>query len=176
MMENDNNRRGQADMLEWFPRIMMMTVAVIIIVMLVRVYTDRDVDTPDLHRATYLYRLYYGDIIMYSDPKTMRVYPGIVDVSKVTTEKLDAVFNERDPAQVWAKISSRITIIPAEGCAVSVPVAYNNKETFDKFSLLSNVQMAGGATEDDVTFPVTIKDGARTCAGLLNITIVRPNT
>ena len=169
-------RRGQAEMLEWFPRMFLMAVAVIIIVMLVRVYTNRDVDAPDLHRAAYLYRLYYDDVIMFSDVKTHRVYPGIVDVSKLTPKHLDDIFSEKPPGQDWAKISSRIDVIPIKGCAIAPVTIYNNELTYDKYVLLTDVQFGGGATREDAVFPVTLKDGTRTCAGQLNITIVRPNS
>jgi hypothetical protein len=169
-------KKGQAEMLDWFPRIILMAIAVIIIVMLVRVYTSRDVEAPDLHRGVYLYRLYYDDIIMYKDERTGRVYPGVVELPKVTGEKLNRIFSEREPNAEWSKISSLITVTPEQGCGMSELKVYNNELTYRKFEQQTNWQLKGAATREDVVFPVTLREGTRTCAGKLNISIVRPNT
>ena len=62
-------RRAQAEMMEWFPRIIMLVVAVIVITVLVNYYSNRDVEGDAVERAAMIYRLYYdGNLIMYKDP------------------------------------------------------------------------------------------------------------
>ena len=172
-------KRGQAEMTDWIIRILFMAAAVVVIVMLVRSYADREIDSSQLGRSAYLYRLYYSDVIMYKDSVTGRIYPGVVDMSKLTTARLDGIFVMKEPSDDRAMIASHITATPRDGCAMASRDIYNNKDTYD-----ANVNFAGGsgpndrgrATAELVLLPVTLKDGGAECPGFLNITIVRPNT
>ena len=175
--------RGQAEMLDWFPRLIMMTVAIIIIVVLVRVYTDRDVNVPELQRGTYLYRLYYSPIIMYQDTTTTRVYPGIVDATKFTSKILDDVFAEKEKPEdtsKTSKISAMLELTPQKDCSISIaenPI-YNDKATFGAYLQFAKlgVPQDGSATMEVASYPVTLRSGNTDCRATLNITIVRPNS
>jgi hypothetical protein len=173
-MNRGLSRRGQAELLEWVMRVILMIVAVVIIGALVRVFVDKDVDAADLHRTTYLYRLYYGDVIMYEDNMTGRIYPGVVDLSKATSERLDAVFVQ-EPQREWAITSSEIILAPNSGCLLKQRAIYNHKETFDYYSKWQ-VGGKGGARKETLSLPVTIRDGGIECAGMMNITVVRLNS
>jgi hypothetical protein len=155
-------------MLEWFPRMIMMAVAIIVIAMLVRYYSNRDVDAASMTRAAHLYRLYYGDVIMYQDGTTKRVYPGIVDMSKFTDERLKEVFNTD------ARLSSCIITKSSECPQYDKTICFN-KELFELSSAQASLIGPGGASVETHTYPVTIKDKETTCLGSLNITIARPN-
>jgi hypothetical protein len=169
-------RRGQADEAwEWFPRLIMFAVAVVVIVIMVRVYTERDVEAPELARAAYLYRIQYGDIIMYHDNETRRVYPGIVDMRKFTDERMDATFVKKEPSEDRSMIASQLVLTPMKGCAIPAKTIYNNRKTFELYAHI-NAQGQGGATQESDTYPVTARDGGTECGALLNITIVRPNS
>jgi hypothetical protein len=168
-------RRGQAEMVEWLTRLVMLAVVVVLITLLVRVYTERDIESSQLQRGAYLYRIYYSDIIMYRDAATTRVYPGIVDLSKFTDQRLNDVFVEREPADAIAKIASSLTVTPSQACSLPQQTIYNNKNTYDLYAA-NAMQGIGGATAEIDTFPVTLKSGGTECAGVLNITVVRPNS
>ena len=170
-------RRGQAEMLPWMVRLGLMLVAVVVIVMLVRVYTDRDADSAQLHRAAYLYRIYYGDVIMRSDRITGRIYPGTVDVEKFTSSRLDEIFQEKG-GRDSSKITSMMTLTLRDGCpfSISEPTIYNDKKSYDLYSAQTGLSGPGAATEERVVFPVNARKGSQECAAQLNITIVRPNS
>jgi hypothetical protein len=157
-------RRGQAEMLSWMPRLIMVAVAVVIIVSIVYVYTQRDLKAEQMHRAAYLYRIYYSDVIMFS--QGARIYPGIVDMAKFNQERMDLMTYEKTFAQL--KVS------PGQGCAVQQKTIYTNKLAFEEGKVWQ-LQGAGGRNLENVVYPVTLKDGTRECAGTLNITIVRTN-
>jgi len=160
-------------------RLAVMLVATVVIVLLVRVYTNRDADSPALMRGAYLYRVYYdGNIITYADPQTGRVYPGIIDVDRFTTAQLDKTFNERQQGRDFAKIASTMTLSITSQCPYSIaePTIYNNKDTYTLYSALTGLKGPGGATSENIILPVNARKGAQDCAAQLNITIVRPNT
>jgi len=159
-------RKGFAEVLEWIPRLLLLLIALTIIVILVRYYADRTIDAADLERNTYLYRIYYDDIIMFSD-ETGRVYPGIVDIRKFTEKELNDVFG------IDKKISSCLTLLTS--CTTDTPVCHD-KATFDQYLPFARFGTLGpgSATIQETIFPITIHpDG---CTGSLNITIVRPNS
>jgi hypothetical protein len=165
-------RRGQAEALEWLPRMILLTVAVIVIVMLVRTYVNRDASSAQTATAAYIYRLYYDDIIMYSDPVTKRVYPGIVDVEKFTTKNLDTVFVEKENPMEPSRMSAKI-VLSSNGCGEHV--IYNDKSTYEQYILFIGSD-AGRSYVQSTIFPVTVRSGTMRCKGSLNITAVRPNS
>jgi hypothetical protein len=168
-------RRGQmAESLPWFIRIMMLIAAIVIVVMLVRVYTNRHVESQELHKNTYLYRLYYSDLIMFSDAKTTRVYPGIVDYNKLTDQRLDETF-PKPVEREDAIIASKIVVTPK--CSLAPKTAFNNKESFEHFKAFDGtLGGAGGAIQETFTFPVTARQDKTACQATLEITIVRLNS
>ena len=157
-------------MLEWFPRLIMLLVAVIVIVMLVRFFAYREVDASELHRASYAYRLYYdNDLLAYRDPVTGRAYPGVVDYARLTERLLDEGYG------ITGRISSAVTVT---GACVETRTVYHDKATYDQFIGFARFGTLGpgGATMEERLTPITIIDGSERCAGTLNITIVRPNS
>jgi hypothetical protein len=158
--------------MDWLFRLVMMAVTIIILIMLVRVYTNRDADAPELHRATYLYRLYYDDIIMYSDPVTGRVYPGVIDLAKFNDGALNNVFVLRSVPNT--RISSKLILTPERDCLIPSKTIYNNKEVFER-NFFYTATMKGGNTKENFTMPVTVRE-SRTCAANLLIHVVRSNS
>lgn len=148
-------------MLSWIPRLAMMLVAVVIIGMLVRYYAEREIESDDLERATYLYRIYYDDILNVVD-ETGRVYPSILDPTKFTDEALNKVFGTH------GTISSCLTVTSA--CLTKT--ICHDKETYDLYTPFIHTIGKQGATTEQHLFPITVDS----CTGFLNITIVRPNS
>ena len=157
-------------MLEWVPRLVLMTVAVVVIAFLVTYYADRDVDEAALARAAYVYRIHYGNVIMYTDEHTKRVYPGTIDMSKFTSVRLDDVFVQR----TGKRIASELTL-SSDGVTTTI---YNDKRTYDQYLPLAQNAVAGvgSATMETVTWPVTVKTGEERRPGTLKITVVRSNS
>ncbi len=163
-------RRGQADYLEWFPRLIVLAVAIVVIALLVRYYSNRDIDAAQMDRAAHIYRIYYDDIIMYSDPQTKRVYSGIVDMGSMDEKRLSDVFSNS------SRIGSCITTKPDPGCGIAEKTICQNKVVYDLGTSQMEETGIGAATREVATFPVTLKDGEMRCTGVLSITVVRMNS
>ena len=154
-----------------------MIVAMVIIAALVSVYTNLPAESPGIARAVYAYRIFYSDIIMYKDTVTGRVYPGIVDQSKLTPTRLDDVFKERLAGASIAKIAGAVTVTPKAPCTTTAVTLYNDKNTWDVAEPMSGVSGKQGSTREELLFPITLRSASGvTCAALLNITVVRPNS
>jgi len=160
-------RKAQAEFMEWFPRLILLLVAIIVIALLVRYFSDREVDAAGVHMETYITRLYYDDILMYKDPTTGRVYPGVVDLTKFTPDRVNVRYG------TTGKIASAITLT---GCHESQ--IFHDKTTYDKNMPLARafVGGGGGAQFVEILYPVTIRKDNDQCLGTLNITVVRPNS
>ena len=160
-------RRGQAEMLEWFPRLIMLAVAIVVIALLVRHYANRDVDVANVSIAAHEYRLYYGDVIMHQENETKRVYPGIVDLRKFSEERLTDTFNSD------ARISSCLVLSSSQCPQFDETICFN-RNLYDLHLAQARLEGASGASVRNVVYPVTLRMDAQSCPGFLNITIVRP--
>ena len=157
-------------MLEWFPRLILLTVAVIVIALLVRYYTNRTVESAEVSVASHTYRIYYDDIIMKSDAATKRVYAGVVDVNRFTEERLNAVFGAHN------QLGSCLTIKPAPGCGIAVePICYN-EDVYLRATAASGQSGGQGALQQTIIFPVTIEKDQERCPATLEIDVARFNT
>lgn len=162
-------RRGVAEVtLEWFPRLIMLAVAIVVIALLVRHYANRDVDVANVSIAAHEYRLYYGDVIMYQENDTKRVYPGIVDLRKFSDERIAETFSSK------ARLSSCLVLTSGQCPQFDETVCFN-RDLYDLHLAQARLQGASGASVRNVIYPVTLKLDAQACPGFLNMTIVRPN-
>jgi len=161
-------RKGQAEMLEWFPRLILLLVAVVVIATLVIVFTNRTTDSPELGRAAYAYHIYYSHLIMLQDEQTGRVYPGIVDTKKMESVVFDEVF-------VQSNIGATITMTPIDGCPLQSIKKIHNSNIVDASGFSTSVNGIGASTREQFTFPITITSDATSCAGTLVIDVIRKN-
>ena len=156
--------KGQAEFMEWFPRLILLLAAIVILALLVRYFADRDLDPSEVHIETYLARLHYDDIIMYSDA-TGRVYPGVIDYEKFNSSPIDEAYG------ITGAISSKLTLTGCENEEI-----YHDQNTYINAKPFSIPIGPGGSTVKEQLFPVTIKSALGDCPGTLNITVVRPNS
>jgi hypothetical protein len=167
-------RRGQAaEVIPWITRLMLMIVAVVIIALLVRYYANRDVQESEMAKQALFYRLYYDDIIMYTDEATKRVYPGVVDLQHFTNERLQEVFipsNRGVPT-----LAACLRLLEGEK---ELKKICTDEQGYNNFisQARADWEGPGGATYHAQTLPVSIKDGNTERPGQLEITIVRSNT
>ena len=161
-------RRGVAFMVDFIPRMVVLAIAIVVIGMLVRFYADRDIEAANISTSAHLYRLYYGDVIMYQDNTTKRIYPGTVDMKRFTDARLAEIF----PSE--ARISSCLAVSSQSCPELGKSICYN-KQLFELHHALAGASGAGGAAVLEQTYPVMLKYEEKTCTGQLNITVVRPN-
>lgn len=166
------DRRGVVKAVEWIPLLIITMIAIVAIAMLVRHYSGRDVEAHQIAIASYLQRVYHDDLLMHEDLQTGRVYPGMIDESKLTPQVLDDIWKE-DRKSGFGAISSHITI---DAPCLQYEI-YNNKETYEHFLPIARrgIMGPGGATMRHESLPVIIR-GMQVCHGKMNITIVRPHS
>ncbi len=174
------NRKGDIDLLEWFPRIIMLIIAVLLIIFLVSFFMNRDIKTADAHISAYTFRMMTdAEIFTYADPEINRAYPGVIELSRFQTEHIDTVLNNKGLSQ-WGQISSEMCLISDNDCGVfgdtKSMVVYNNEETFKRYQPFTSTVGRGAANERTFRYPVTVTDGTERCSAVLRITVVRPNS
>jgi hypothetical protein len=155
-------RRGQAEMLTWIPRLFLMAVALFLIVFLVRFYSDRDVDAAQVERASVIYALYYSDLIMASDDLTKRVEPGVVDLDKINDKILE-------DAKFPKNIGVKVTIVHNGGSTE----AYANKQLFQTYEGFAKGTTRGDISGETRIWPVAIDQDGKRVHGQLTIAVVR---
>lgn len=169
------NRRAQVEMMEeWFPRIILLIVATVIIVVIVNYYTNRDVDSVDTELAANYYRVYYDNIIMYSDSATGRVYPGVIDANLFKDESLTKVFNDKSLTTKELRVGICLTLTQNSG----TKTICSDKGMVDHYVPMAQSGINGGqgAKMLNITIPVAVRDGTKTTSGILNAIVVRSNT
>jgi hypothetical protein len=102
-----------------------------------------------------------------------RVYPGVIDLQAFRTgleQRLADGFHYEDKRPIAARIELK-------GAATAAPVYYN-KEMFDVWYALGKTKVPGlgSAQVLERTYPVIVKDGARTDQAMLKIIIAIPNS
>lgn len=172
------SRRAQAEMMEWFPRIIMLVVAVIVIAVLVNYYSNRDIEGERVERAAMIYRLYYdGNLIMHKDPLVGRTYPGIVDLERFDETRLAAKYTGRSALSDESRLAACLDLNWTQG-PYKPRVICTDRRTFEKYLPIAQSGLfgGGGASMERAVFPVTIKDKSSFAPGTLTITVVRRNT
>lgn len=164
------NRRAQAEMIEWLPRLIVLLVAVLVIALVVRYYTQRDIDASRTDFAAYLSRLERDPAVYaWTDPSTGRTAPGMIDATKLTPGRLDGALTST------GTIASRVNI---SGSCIQPFGDYHDQALFERTFPLAAIGIAGvgSATLERRALPVVIVHGAQRCVGTMTILAVRPNT
>lgn len=167
-------KRAQAEYIEWFPRIILLIVATVIVVVLVNYYSNKQIDSADMEMNSMFYRVYYDSIIMYSDPATGRVYSGIVDTSIFTDESLSRVFAYKSQLTGEASVGMCLTLTQG----ANSKTICSDKGMVEHYLPIAQANLGGGqgAKMLNITMPVSVKDGGQTKPGVLYAIIVRSNT
>ncbi len=156
-------------MIEWIPRLIVLLIAILIIALVVRSYTQRDVEAGPVHIAAYLARLERDEnLYLWTDPSTGRATPGVVDAAKLVPGALDQF------STATGTISSKVQV---NGSCIAPYEDTHDRVLYDRFFALATqeVKGAGGAMLHRQSLPVTIIKGDERCAGMMTITVVRPN-
>jgi len=169
-------RSGQAEMIEWFPRIILLAIAIMVVIVLTNYYANRQVDAFKIEGTAQLFRIYYGDVINYHDSVTKRVYPGVIDIASFTQERVSSAFpgRLRKTGMVGkSNAASCMTLSSKNGPYVPRAIC-TDEQTYKELLPQAMAAIAGpqGPGYSNVTLPVTIKDGEKYTPGELNIVVV----
>lgn len=172
------NKRAQAEMLEWFPRLILLTIATVLIVVITSYYAGREVDSAQVEMNAHFYRIYYDDIIMYKDPATGRVYPGVIDKSKFTEARLTDIFKTKDSTGE-SRVASCYSLRYAAASESSEKIC-TDKGMVDHFLPIAENEWigAGAAKMMRFTMPVTVRDVEKGTSeeAYVEVVVVKRNT
>ena len=175
------DKKGQIEnLLANVLRIGFMIAAITIFFLMVNYYVNNKIDTQRLQEETMLNRILYSDLIMYQDPATLRVYPGIVDIKKFDNEYLNDAINYGEFQRHVAVKIKLLRKIPLSGNPdLFVKDVYINKNQFDEWNQIVNIPGKGSATKYITQLPVSFIDGnyqGKHDYGTLIIEIIVPNS
>jgi hypothetical protein len=148
--------------------------AVIIFFVIINYYVNNKIDTNLLQEETLTNRILYGNSIMYQDPTTARIYPGIVDVIKFKSGSIDASI---DYGEYKRHAAAKITLTKKPPASSQIAQTYLNKDNFENLQQLLNTRGKGSATYYEAQYPVAYKDFAgNDDYGTLTVEIIIPNS
>ena len=175
----------------WIVRIVYLIIVLTSIVLLVRIYSITIVNSETIESNLFVQRLLYAPHgISYYDEELQRVYPGIVDASKIDgTYLTNIIFYKEENKYISAKIS----LYAAEEFSKTIS---KQSELETKLRLLeplveatynevwynrwlpraqSGASGKGGAQKFVKLYPVTLKKDEEMLKAYLVITVVLPN-
>jgi hypothetical protein len=158
-------------------RIAVMMVALLAFILLINYYVTNSVDSNLLQAETLTNRILYSDAIMYTDPYTFRVYPGIVDIQKLNDTHIESSINYTYTRHVAVKM--KLLNKNDDPKTQFITEAYINRKQFEEWKILLN-GLPGG--KGSVTmyindYPVTyISANNRYDYGTLVIEVMVPNS
>lgn len=171
-------RKGSFDLIPWIGRFILLGVAMVLIVMMVRFFTERPIDAQDVQTTAVLSRLYYdADVWAYED-SVGRSYPGVFDLEKYKTADIDALFDSKRYGETFTDIAARFTVRSPSGCMMPLEPLYLHETTFNRYYALAERGVKGGqsATLFNTTWPISFRTGERSCPATIDIIVVRPNS
>jgi hypothetical protein len=134
------NRLGQAfTLINFIPRIIFLAIVGFSIVFLVRSYVVDHLNVQEVQAEVFMHRIMYSPQgIIYFDPELSTAVPGIVDISKVKSNRLDALMNYSDKSFIAGKIE----VIDAITGKTVATATYNN-QTYFRWLPVAQVKLPG---------------------------------
>jgi hypothetical protein len=160
--------------LMYIPRLLFMIVAVIVIVVFVGFFSKLSVETQQVESEVLFYKIFYTvGGITYQDPATGSYYSHTIDLEKFKSETLEKALNY--PKDRYA--SARLTLFDTKMKQIKPPIFY--KEVwYNRWKPLVGAVIKGpeGANEFKRIVPITYKDGEDYKPGMLEVSIILPNS
>ena len=165
--------------LEFLPRIIFLTVAVLIIGIYSSFFLIRHVDTFEVEEETLLNRIYFSpELAAYQDPATGRAYPGQVDPEHIRTDHLERGLEYEDKEHIALKV----VLEDRNGISVMLPdgdlaIGFVNQESYERWQPMTNIGLKGAGAfsyfERRLPVQYSYEDEIRT--GFLKVSIIKPN-
>ena len=111
------------DFAMWIPRVFFLAITVAVTLVLINAFVVQDIRADTLEMQTFTEGILHSSLISHQDAKTKRVYPGIIDTSKFTTENLQKIQSKR------TDIGMNLTLTVGEKTHVAY---YSEKEDPEK--------------------------------------------
>lgn len=176
-------RRGDIDLVEWLPRIILLIVAIIFTIALATYFTERDIPAARAQLASYAFRLHYdSELFTYVDPDIDRAIPGWIDLERFTSQTIERAYAKEGP---YSQLASRMILrstecgveqLPGQILASDAMIIYHDEETYKRFAPFVGQGGPGGAEGAEFSYPVTVVNEGTKCPGMLQVNVVRPNS
>jgi len=139
-----------------------------LIVFLIKLVVITTVNTADMESEAFSNRIYNSEAIMYKNPDTGRLYPGVVEWEKFESADLEKDIDYLTKTRLCAKV----TLLDSSGPKGTV---YINKDLYEQLEPLARKGVSGsgsGKIIDRVYKNYFVEDGIKK-PGELTISIIR---
>ena len=167
-----NNKRGEGELLEQFPKILLTVAVMIGIFLLVSSFLKINLNIKPVEVEVLFNRLMYSpNSIIYTDNITGRVYPGIISLDNFTNETLDRAISYSYERHISAKLELYDS---SDGL---IDTIYLNGLWYNRLEPLAVSGQSGSssATIQTRTMPIVYRKNAINSPGKIIITIILPN-
>ncbi|PIU30363.1 hypothetical protein COT07_01035 [Candidatus Woesearchaeota archaeon CG07_land_8_20_14_0_80_44_23] len=124
-------------------------------------------ETAEAEAKIYAERMVFArECFAYYSLETGRTYPGIIDASNFTTERLEGCMNFSNPERAAAAAELAFGTNNRE--------AFYNKEKFEVWKNLAGIPGSGSYEKYQMVVPVSVFDAGKQQGGIINITVVVP--
>jgi hypothetical protein len=162
-------KKGGAYEIFWYT-LLRLPILVILFSLLGYISYSLSVNALDSHRVNDIIianRIIYSpNALAYQDPETLRVYPGIIDLSKAEQSEFEKGFLTMD----ITRAASRIEISDADGNPLRE--VYINEVWYNRWTPLVGFQQYDMSV---FRYPVLIREGGYYRSGVIKISVVGPN-
>lgn len=169
------NKKGEVGAEEWLeqiPYIILTLVVMIGIFLLINYFVNLNVDVRDVEVGVLANRILYSPgSIMFTDPVTGQVYPGIISMANFTNEALDTSINYSSERHIAAKL----TLYDKE--MKPIRTIYLNEKLYTRLEPLAENWISGLSSGKLYVkaFPVVYRAGDVDFPGFLRMKIIIPN-
>lgn len=159
----------------WIPRIIFLVIVILSVVAFTITYASKEIDVWRSEAETIAQRIIYSPHgISYHDPLSNRLYPGIIDTTKMKTEFLEnAMFyggKEEDKKHIGASI-----IITNQNTGDKIAEADYHPKTARRIEE-KGFMGRGGVDAIEKELYVLVKEGEELIPAIAKITVVVPRS
>jgi hypothetical protein len=149
------------------PIIVFITFVFLSYVFFTNAFFKTNTGTAEAEAKIYAERIIYAkECLAYHDLTTGRVHPGIIDITKFTTDRLEKCMNftREDRAALKAELLHK---------GISTEIFYN-KDGFEIWDKLAGISGSGSFEKYNIATPVSVIEGGEKSGARINITVIIP--
>ncbi len=172
------NKKGAFETILNFFRLLFLIVVFFSLYFLVRAFITQHIDTFETESNLLTNRIFLSKELNYYDQDIKRLYPGIIDLEKFTSQDFERnILNSIYYGKINSEASAKITLLDIDSGGEYVYEAYYNKDLYNEKKVLVEAKLIGkgSAQRLDSNFYVLIKGKDKLKRGMLKIEAILPN-
>lgn len=171
----NNKAMSTQEMVYWIVRILFAVMMLVSIFFIARIYESKVIDTAEIEAGLFKnYLLYSPEGLSYRNPSDGRLYPGIIDVKNLNTERLESAADFGTPNDMAAAL---ITLYNSSNDYVSS--AYYNRQRYDDWKPLTYKTFLGAGAvlmAINETYVIFVDENGNKMPGTLRTIVMVPRT